>query len=73
MSNIIVLAIIATSIATYLSRFLGVVSAEKMDIKSKIFIFVLISNKKQLVQKNCCFFILFIYLFYVTIAGMLKI
>ena len=37
MSNIIVLAIIATSIATYLSRFLGAISSEKVKEDSKIF------------------------------------
>ena len=37
MSNIIVLAIIATSIATYLSRFLGAISSEKIKEDSKIF------------------------------------
>tara|TARA_Y100000590_G_scaffold248061_1_gene278770 strand:+ start:853 stop:1182 length:330 start_codon:yes stop_codon:yes gene_type:complete len=36
-SSNIILVILVTSFATYLSRFLGVVSAEKMDIKSKIF------------------------------------
>ena len=36
-SGNIVLVILVTSFATYLSRFLGVVSSEKMDIKSKIF------------------------------------
>jgi branched-subunit amino acid transport protein len=36
-SSNIILVILATSLATYLSRFLGVVSSEKMDIKSKIF------------------------------------
>ena len=34
---IIILVILVTSLATYLSRFLGVISSEKMDIKSKIF------------------------------------
>ena len=37
LSNNIILVILVTSFATYLSRFLGVVSSEKMDIKSKIF------------------------------------
>ena len=37
MNNIIVLAIIATSLATYLSRFLGVISSEKIKDDSKIF------------------------------------
>ena len=36
-SSNIILVILVTSFATYLSRFLGVVSSEKMDIKSKIF------------------------------------
>ena len=36
-STNIILVILITSLATYLSRFLGVVSSEKMDIKSKIF------------------------------------
>ena len=37
MSSNIILVILVTSFATYLSRFLGVVSSEKMDIRSKIF------------------------------------
>ena len=37
MSNIIMLAIIATSIATYLSRILGAISSEKIKEDSKIF------------------------------------
>ena len=36
-SSNIILVILVTSLATYLSRFLGVVSSEKIDIKSKIF------------------------------------
>ena len=36
-SNNIVLVILATSFATYLSRFLGVVSSEKIKETSKIF------------------------------------
>tara|TARA_B100001245_G_scaffold227130_1_gene203230 strand:+ start:703 stop:1035 length:333 start_codon:yes stop_codon:yes gene_type:complete len=36
-SGNIILVILVTSFATYLSRFLGVISSEKMDIKSKIF------------------------------------
>ena len=36
-SSNIILVILVTSFATYLSRFLGVVSSEKMDVKSKIF------------------------------------
>jgi len=37
MSSNIILIILVTSFATYLSRFLGVVSSEKIDAKSKIF------------------------------------
>ena len=37
MTTSIVLAILVTSLATYSSRFLGVVSSEKIDAKSKIF------------------------------------
>ena len=37
MSSNIILVILVTSFATYLSRFLGVVSSEKIDTKSKIF------------------------------------
>ena len=37
MSTSIVLAILVTSLATYLSRFLGVVSSEKIKETSKIF------------------------------------
>ena len=37
MSSNIILVILVTSFATYLSRFLGVVSSEKIDVKSKIF------------------------------------
>ena len=37
MPNNIILVILVTSFATYLSRFLGVVSSEKIDAKSKIF------------------------------------
>ena len=37
MSNNIIFAIIVTSLATYLSRFLGVISSEKIKEKSKIF------------------------------------
>ena len=36
-NNIVVLAIVVTSLATYLSRFLGVVTSEKVNVKSKIF------------------------------------
>ena len=35
--NNIILVILITSFATYMSRFLGVLSSEKMDIKSKLF------------------------------------
>ena len=34
---IIVLAIIATSLATFISRFMGAVTSEKVSVKSKIF------------------------------------
>ena len=37
MSNNILIVILVTSFATYLSRFLGVVSAEKIKEKSKMF------------------------------------
>jgi branched-subunit amino acid transport protein len=37
MSNNIILVILVTSLATYLSRFLGVVSSEKIKETSKIF------------------------------------
>ena len=37
MANNIIIVIIVTSIATYLSRFLGVVSAEKIKETSKMF------------------------------------
>ena len=36
-SNIIILAIIATSIATYISRFMGALTSEKVSVKSNIF------------------------------------
>ena len=36
-SNIVILAIVVTSLATYLSRFLGAVTSEKLNIKSKTF------------------------------------
>ena len=36
-SNIIILAIIATSIATYISRFTGALTSEKVSVKSNIF------------------------------------
>ena len=37
MSSNIILVILVTSFATYLSRFLGVVSSEKINVTSKIF------------------------------------
>ena len=37
LSSNITLVILVSSLATYLSRFLGVVSSENMDVKSKIF------------------------------------
>ena len=37
MSNSIILAILVTSLATYMSRFLGVVSSEKIKESSKLF------------------------------------
>ena len=36
-SNNIILVILVTSFATYLSRFLGVISSEKIKVTSKIF------------------------------------
>jgi branched-subunit amino acid transport protein len=36
-SQIIVLAIIATSSATFISRFMGALTSEKVSVKSKIF------------------------------------
>ena len=36
-SQVIILAIAATSAATYLSRFMGVITSERVSIKSKIF------------------------------------
>ena len=36
-SNIVILAIVVTSLATYLSRFLGAVTSEKVNVKSKVF------------------------------------
>ncbi len=35
--NNIILVILITSLATFMSRFLGVLSSEKIDIKSKLF------------------------------------
>ena len=36
-SQIIILAIIATSLATFISRFVGALTSEKVSVKSKIF------------------------------------
>ena len=36
-SQIIILAIIATSLATFISRFMGALTSKKVSIKSKIF------------------------------------
>ena len=36
-SQLIILAIAATSAATYISRFMGVITSERVSIKSKIF------------------------------------
>tara|TARA_B100001248_G_C27097466_1_gene325462 strand:+ start:246 stop:572 length:327 start_codon:yes stop_codon:yes gene_type:complete len=36
-SNLILLAIIVTSLATYVSRFSGVITSEKVSVKSKTF------------------------------------
>ena len=36
-SGIIILAIIVTSIATYISRFMGALTSEKVSVNSKIF------------------------------------
>jgi len=36
-SQIIVLAIIATSLATFISRFMGALTSEKVSVKSKLF------------------------------------
>ena len=38
-SQIIILAIIATSLATFISRFMGALTSEKVSVKSKIFLF----------------------------------
>ena len=35
--QIIILAIIATSIATFISRFMGALTSEKVSVKSKVF------------------------------------
>ena len=36
-SQIILLAIIATSLATFISRFMGALTSEKVSVKSKVF------------------------------------
>ena len=36
-SQILILAIIATSVATFISRFMGALTSEKVSVKSKIF------------------------------------
>ena len=36
-SQIIVLAIIATALATFISRFMGAITSEKVSVKSKVF------------------------------------
>ena len=36
-SQIIILAIIATSLATFISRFMGALTSEQVSVKSKIF------------------------------------
>ena len=36
-SQIIILAIIATSVATFISRFMGALTSEKVSVKSKVF------------------------------------
>ena len=36
-SQIIIFAIIATSVATYISRFMGALTSEKVSVQSKIF------------------------------------
>ena len=36
-SQIIILAIIATSLATFISRFMGAITSKKVSIKSKVF------------------------------------
>jgi branched-subunit amino acid transport protein len=36
-NQIIILAIIATSLATFISRFMGALTSEKVSVKSKIF------------------------------------
>ena len=36
-SQIIILAIIATSLATFISRFMGAIASKKVSVKSKFF------------------------------------
>tara|TARA_B100000700_G_scaffold235924_1_gene261726 strand:+ start:498 stop:824 length:327 start_codon:yes stop_codon:yes gene_type:complete len=36
-SQIIVLAIVATSLATFISRFMGAITSEKVSVKSRVF------------------------------------
>ena len=36
-SQIIILAIVATSLATFISRFMGALTSEKVSVKSKVF------------------------------------
>ena len=36
-SQIIILAIIATSLATFISRFMGALTSEKVSVKSRVF------------------------------------
>ena len=36
-SQIIILAIVATSVATFISRFMGALTSEKVSVKSKVF------------------------------------
>jgi len=36
-SQIIILAIIATSVATFISRFMGALTSEKVSVKSRVF------------------------------------
>ena len=37
-SQIIILAIIATSLATFISRFMGALTSEKVSVKSNVFL-----------------------------------
>ena len=36
-SQIIILAIVATSLATFISRFMGAITSEKVSVKSRVF------------------------------------